>query len=168
MKKQSGFGLIGILLIIGALLLTAGGVVVWERRVSPALVLIPTATPTPKPESSPTPLLLEQPVPEKYQPLLSKVRERGNLLVIVTLNIAWQPEGELPNEEAIKKQRAAVVQVQDDLLDELPSFKVRVYARWEPVPSIGLVVDEGALRYLVSSPKVKSIQEDNPVPPVKP
>lgn len=33
MKKQKGFGLIGVLLIIGALIITAGGVMVWERGV---------------------------------------------------------------------------------------------------------------------------------------
>jgi len=47
MKKQKGLGLIGILLIIGALLLTAGGVVglpavrqVWQRKVPPAPIPI--------------------------------------------------------------------------------------------------------------------------------
>lgn len=143
-SSQTGLGLIGVLLIIGALVITAGGVLVWQKKVLP--------TPT---------------VPERYQPLLSKVRERGGLLVIVTLNIPWQPEGELPNEEAREKQRAAVVQAQDDLLSELSSFDVSTYARWESVPSMGLVVDEEALRYLIFSPKVKSIQEDEPVPPTK-
>jgi len=41
MKNQKGLGLIGVLLILGALLLTAGGAVVWEKKVSP--------TPAPKP-----------------------------------------------------------------------------------------------------------------------
>jgi len=40
MKKQKGLGLIGILFIIGALLLTAGGVVVWQRKVPPAPIPI--------------------------------------------------------------------------------------------------------------------------------
>ena len=42
-KSESGLGLIGILLIIGILILTAGGVVVWQKKVSPT----PTPTPTP-------------------------------------------------------------------------------------------------------------------------
>lgn len=43
MKKQTGLGLIGVLLIIGALVVTAGGVLVWQRRA------LPTPTPTPTP-----------------------------------------------------------------------------------------------------------------------
>ena len=43
MKKQKGLGLIGILIFIGALLLTAGGVVVWQRNI------LPTPTPTSTP-----------------------------------------------------------------------------------------------------------------------
>lgn len=43
MKKQNGFSLIGVLLIIGVLAITAGGVVVWQRKVLP----------TPTPPSSP-------------------------------------------------------------------------------------------------------------------
>ena len=41
MKKQKGLGLIGILLIIGVLAITVGGVLVWQRRT------LPTTTPTP-------------------------------------------------------------------------------------------------------------------------
>ena len=43
MKKQKGLGLIGVLLIIGALVLTAGGVVVWEKKAT--LIPPPTLTP---------------------------------------------------------------------------------------------------------------------------
>jgi len=41
MKKQKGLGLIGVLLIIGALVITAGGVVVWREKVLPALPSMP-------------------------------------------------------------------------------------------------------------------------------
>jgi len=160
-KNNSGLGLIGVLIVIGALVITIGGVVVWRKKI------LPTPTPTPAPIPVPMPNAPSPTVPERYQPLLSKVRERGDLLVIVTLNLPWQPEGELPNEEAREKQRAAVVQAQDDLLSKLSSFKVSTYARWESIPSMAVVVDEEALRYLIFSPKVKSIQEDEPVPPTR-
>lgn len=48
-NAKSGLGLVGILLIIGALLITAGGVVVWENKVSPAPLPTPKTTPTPEP-----------------------------------------------------------------------------------------------------------------------
>jgi len=43
MKKQKGLGLIGVLLIISALFLTAGGMVVWQKKTS--LVLLPSSPP---------------------------------------------------------------------------------------------------------------------------
>lgn len=51
-EKQFGFSLIGILIIIGALVLTAAGVVVWREKISqpvpkPILTITPTASPTP-------------------------------------------------------------------------------------------------------------------------
>ena len=44
MKKRNGFGLIGVLLIIGALVVVTGGVLVWQKKVS--LTPVPTPTPT--------------------------------------------------------------------------------------------------------------------------
>jgi len=50
MEKQKGLGLIGFLFILSALILTAGGVVVWERRIE----LTPSPTP---PLVAPSPIL---------------------------------------------------------------------------------------------------------------
>lgn len=48
-KRNSGLGLVGILLIIGALILTAGGVVVWQEKVSQTKTQAPLYTaPTPQ------------------------------------------------------------------------------------------------------------------------
>lgn len=49
MKKQEGFGLIGVLIILGTLVITMGGVFVWQRKTLPALT--PTSTPVPEPIS---------------------------------------------------------------------------------------------------------------------
>ena len=43
-KRNFGFSLIGILIIIGALVITTGGVVVWKKRTSPAPTPMPTPT----------------------------------------------------------------------------------------------------------------------------
>ena len=50
-QKQNGFGLIGILIIIGTLILTAGGVVVWRGKTDS----IPSSTPTPTPATQTQP-----------------------------------------------------------------------------------------------------------------
>ena len=41
-KPKSGFGLIGVLLILGALVITVGGVVVWNKNLLPTLPHMPT------------------------------------------------------------------------------------------------------------------------------
>ena len=69
MKKQQGFSLIGVLLIIGALVITAGGVVIWQKKV------LPTTTSAPAPmisdvfptDENPSPSPLETFVPEFSQ-----------------------------------------------------------------------------------------------------
>jgi len=48
MKKQKGLGLIGVLIIIGALVITVGGVVVWGKKT------LPTPKPTPTLQTQPT------------------------------------------------------------------------------------------------------------------
>jgi len=53
---QKGLGLIGVLLIIGAFIITAaGGVVVWKERVAPILIPTPVVSPTPATKISPFP-----------------------------------------------------------------------------------------------------------------
>ena len=57
-NKKLGFGLIGILLIIGILLLTAGGMVVWVKKVAPTPVPVLNMNSSPSvtmPLLSPTP-----------------------------------------------------------------------------------------------------------------
>lgn len=66
-ELESGLGLIGILIIIGIIALTAGGVLlpavrpVWEEQVAPTST--PTPTPTPAPTPAPTPLIQPTPLP---------------------------------------------------------------------------------------------------------
>lgn len=60
MKNQKGLGLIAVLLVIGAILLTVGGAVVWKGKVAP--------TPTP------TPTLIISPTPAETQPALPDER----------------------------------------------------------------------------------------------
>ena len=50
-KGNFGLGLIGVLLIIGALVITAGGVLVWRERTDS----IPSSTPTPTPATQTQP-----------------------------------------------------------------------------------------------------------------
>jgi hypothetical protein len=84
--------------------------------------------------------------------------------VIVTLSVPVTPEGNMPSQQAANHQRQSVVEAQDALLTDLKPFAVRVLARFNG-PQLALLVDDDALRYLRSSPRVASVQEDIPKPP---
>ena len=148
-----GLGLIGIV-IISALLLTAGGVVVWQKKGSLApipnpIIEIPS-TPAAKPSISPP----GSPPP----PGASKL-----VIVGVKIEPPFQPEGNL-TPEGVDRQRAAIVRVVDEVISDLDPSKV--YARWDSIPYFGIKADSKTLEYLSNHPLVISIEEDKPVPPL--
>lgn len=71
----------------------------------------------------------------------------------------YVPEGEL-SETKLREQRVAITTTREALLESLEGLSATVYAEWESVPEVGLKVDEAALRRLIDSPYVLSIQED--------
>ena len=99
MKKQEGFGLISILLIISALLLTAGGVIVWHGR----------SFPQPSPGSEPTSLTV--PSENTSNPLLPATQTlTGTWKLIAYKNLAT---GVIETEpEDI--ERSIVIEFRDD------------------------------------------------------
>jgi len=161
MKKQKGLGLIGVLLIVGTLLLTAGGVVglpavrrVWKKKVSPTPTSIPTI------EVSPTPAAKPFISPPDFPPFQGALK-----LVIVGVKIdpPFQPEGNLTPEE-LDKQRVTVTETVDKVINGLDASKV--YARWDSIPYFAIKADSKTLEYLSNHPLVISIKEDKPVPPL--
>lgn len=84
--------------------------------------------------------------------------------VIVTLAVPFTPEGELPSREAVSRQRRAVSEAQDGLLADLAPFAARLLVRFDG-PQLALLVDDDAVAYLRSSPRVAVVQDDVPKPP---
>ncbi len=84
--------------------------------------------------------------------------------VIVTLSLPPTPGGNLPNEEVTRRQHQSIVEAQDELLADLRPYAVRMLARFNG-PQLALLVDQDALGYLRTSPRVVSVQEDVPKPP---
>lgn len=107
-------------------------------------------------------------MPEEYAALLAAVRERGNVRVIVGLDVPFQPEGELPDPQAVESQRQAIAAAQDRLLQRMAGLNVHNVTTYEFIPSVAMTVDEPALRDLIANPEVRSIQQDVPVGPVGP
>lgn len=96
--------------------------------------------------------------------LVRAVRQRRSVAVIVTLSVAFTPEGDL-DAAAVRGQRKAIEDAQSQLIAELAPAGARVTTRFTTTPLIALVVDEAALRQLLASPRVLRIQADAPQPP---
>ncbi len=92
--------------------------------------------------------------------LMERARTQGSVRIIVMINIPWQPEGELPDEDAAVAQRKAIADAQRALLERLAAFNVTSVTTFEFIPSLAMEVDAPALEALAADPAVLTIQED--------
>ena len=83
--------------------------------------------------------------------------------VILSLTVPYTPEADLPDADAVRRQRSAIADAQRRVLDELARYRVDVNARYERYPRLAVSVDEAALRHLLASPLVTAVQQDTPV-----
>jgi hypothetical protein len=137
---------------------------VWSALVSGLVVagaLTACASPSAEPRPSRTPAVNGS-VPAPYRSLVDGARERGTVQVIVKLAIPYRPEGELADQDAIRRQRAEIETAQRRLLDELKPFRVQLVEQYRRLPQLALAVDDAAMRHLATSPLVASVQEDRP------
>lgn len=106
--------------------------------------------------SAPQPTASLSPADEtnsKYDKLISKVKSKGLIRVIVNLNVPEQSE------------KQVIADTQDKLLKELSTYNVSSVKKFQYTPAIVLEVDNRTLNFLISSPDVKNIQEDRASPP---
>lgn len=68
----------------------------------------------------------------------------GTVLVLVGLNVPWQIESDL-NEEETRVQREAIAAIQSDLLTELEGKSYKVIRRYDRIPGIALEVGADVL-----------------------
>ena len=94
-NHQKGLGLIGVLLIIGVLVITAGGVV-WEKKAKPSPTPIPSPTPAKQPLTPTTNLKIEQNI-------YTQLRQKGKVLIIVSLKSSTKPVIPETEEERFQK-----------------------------------------------------------------
>ncbi len=92
--------------------------------------------------------------------LLASVQQHGTVRVMVGLDVAFQPEGELASSQAVADQQAAIQQTQQTLIQRLATYNVRNVRHFETIPFVVMDVDEAALQALASDPSVSSITED--------
>jgi len=96
--------------------------------------------------------------------LSAKAMKNGHVRIIVGLKLpppGFRPEGVL-SESEIEAQRDAIAAVREALLDSMSGFDIEVYRHFTSLPSVAMRVDDLALEKLITSPYVKSIEEDVP------
>lgn len=101
------------------------------------------------------------------QGLVAKACSQGAVRVIVSLNMAFLPEGELPDEAAVHKQRKTIASLQAKVLGKLRGCTVHAIRRYKYTPAIAMEVDACGVRGLLRAPEVSRVAEDIPVPPTQ-
>lgn len=145
----------GILLLVS---LTGCGSTEDETRPTDASASPTSASSGARPSTTPnitaTPVVIDD-------ALWKRVRRDGMVMVIVTLNIPFQPESQLSGQAAIDAQRTAITVAQDELVASLTDGEVEVVTRMAMLPQIVLKLDEPGLRQLATSPLVLAVQENS-------
>ena len=85
----------------------------------------------------------------------------GTVLVLVGLNVPWQMESRL-NEDETRAQREAIASIQRDLLTELEGRSYKVIRRYDRIPGIALEAGADVLAQLARSANVTNILLDRP------
>jgi hypothetical protein len=86
----------------------------------------------------------------------------GSVLVLVGLNMPWQMESGL-TEDQVQGQREAIASIQKNLLTELEGRSYKVIRRYDRIPGIALEVGADALAELARSVNVTNVLLDRPV-----
>ncbi len=139
-------GIAALEIAYGRSLTLDGGVFAFGNASSPVIVM-PTATP--------------MPLSSQYAALLSAVRARGIIRVIISLSVNFQPEG-LLSPQGVQAQQAVIAQAQQNVMTALSGFNAVLLSQSDQwvVPGIAYQVDESALLQLMSLPEVVNIVED--------
>jgi hypothetical protein len=108
-----------------------------------------------------TPIALAQPADKVPAEVIDHAATEGSVLVLVGLNVSWQMESSL-SEEQVRHQREAIASIQRDILTELDGKAYKVIRRYDTIPGIALEVGAEALAELAHSPNVTNVLLDRP------
>src|SRR6516225_5582651 len=82
--------------------------------------------------------------------VIDQTAAHGTALVLVGLDMPWQMESRL-SEDQVRTQREAIASVQKDLLNELEGRKYKVIRLYDRIPGIALEVGADVLAELARS-----------------
>ncbi|MBF0608294.1 MAG: S8 family serine peptidase [Candidatus Magnetobacterium sp. LHC-1] len=97
--------------------------------------------------------------PGGYDNLASKAQRTGSVRVIVKVNVAVRPIGELSKSDAAS-QRSVIAQAQETVLEKLSGHNVISSYKYKFIPYISMTVDKAALDAVLALPEVDKVEED--------
>jgi subtilisin len=101
----------------------------------------------------------------RFQELSAKIQQTaGTTPVIIQLQVAFRPEGEIQQEAEILAQRAAIRQAQDALLNSVFGHVPASFKRYATIPNMAVSVNAAELAALQASPLVLDVHGDEPIP----
>jgi hypothetical protein len=124
-----------------------------------------TAADTSDPSEPPT---LPEPSTADIESIRAMIRADGSARVIISLNVAFTPEGNLPDDAAVQAQRSAIAAAQADVIKGLSATNAVVVMQSKFTPTMIVVIDEAGLDWLAQSPLVAHIKVDSAIPPAGP
>lgn len=92
--------------------------------------------------------------------LVDRAAREGTVRVLVQLQVAAKPEGEIASAEAVAAQWQTIAVAQSALMAELVGTRYRSVWTYETIPFLALEVSLDALRILEASPLVVGMEED--------
>jgi len=111
-------------------------------------------------DQTPTSVLESDDSKDPFQKLSKKAKTEGTVRIIVGLNTSFQPEGKFSNIQDKMNQRENIKNVQDKLLQSLPSDGLEKSHKFKYIPFMAMTVNANALEKLKVSSFVNSIEED--------
>jgi subtilisin len=101
----------------------------------------------------------EQRKQQKFEQLIDKAEEKGEVRVIVRLNVDFKSEGNL-NPDAKSAQRTEIKDEQNRLLNRLQALRADDVKKFDTVPFLAFETDAATLNQLKTDPRILSIEED--------
>ncbi|MBF0539101.1 MAG: protease inhibitor I9 family protein [Nitrospirae bacterium] len=98
-----------------------------------------------------------------YERLASRAKRVGSVRIIVKVNVAARPMGELSQSEATL-QMDMIAQAQETVLEKLSGYNVSDSYKYKFIPHISMTVDRAALDALLALPDVENVEEDSVMP----
>ena len=101
--------------------------------------------------------------------LIDKATKKGEIQVLITLNVPFTPEGEL-NKEQVKEQRSHISETKKEFKESISNSKGNIVILREysnTIPILLIKANADGIYELCNNPLVKHLEENIPFSPLK-